>query len=103
MSGRLVRREQLSFDGGDVIAHSPRVDASFEGSVELEAFAGRSIPGLDGREGTAALDFVVNGAFTPMLAGNETAGGREFQATHSNLNYADHRTEDLSDASGMRT
>jgi hypothetical protein len=53
---------------------------------------------LRGKEGTAALDFQVNGAFTRLLVGNET--GTEFQVTHSNFNYSDHETEALPDAVG---
>jgi hypothetical protein len=55
---------------------------------------------LGGREGTAALDFQVNGAFTRMMVGNETTSGDEFQVTHSNFNYADHVSEALPDSVG---
>jgi hypothetical protein len=55
---------------------------------------------LDGHEGTAALDFVVNGAFTRMMVGNETIDGDEFQVTHSNFNYADHISETLPGKTG---
>jgi hypothetical protein len=55
---------------------------------DLETFLGS-------QEGTAGLDFVVNGAFTRLMVGNETIDGREFQVTHSNFNYADHISEAL--------
>jgi len=204
MSGKLIQRERIGFDQGEVIAYRPIIDSDFEGSVEIEAFAAadlkipftaiaalyeaeksscalhaygrvystheieegryvpvgreagwtlRDAPGvrsfcvfhngageqppqhatlrvrnakgecrtvamdlpalppfatvrifadqympdivkfLDGREGMASVDFHVNGAFTRMLVGNETAD--EFQVTHSNFNYSEHVTENL--------
>ncbi len=209
MAGKLVLREALGFDAGEVINYSPFAGEDFEGSVELEAFSARNLkipftaisalyeaprsaclvhaygraystheieegrtvpigremgwtlrdaPGvasfcvfhngaqvqpaqgaklyvrnhagerrtadvalpalppfatarlvaadhiagleefLGGGEGTAALDFVVNGAFTRLMVGNETR--EEFQVTHSNFNYADHITEALPDSVG---
>ncbi|MEQ8507879.1 MAG: hypothetical protein RIB43_02675 [Rhodospirillaceae bacterium] len=211
MSGKLVGRESLNYDDGDVINYNPLVGETFEGSVEIEAFSSsnlkipftaiaalyeakksvcllhaygrvyssqeieesRTVPVgremgwslrdtdtvrsfcvfhngangqpaqtvnlrvrnskgdiktaaidlaplrpfqtvrlnandyiaglsafLGGREGTASLDFMVNGAFTRMLVANETVDATEFQATHSNFNYADHVTEALPDSIG---
>jgi hypothetical protein len=209
MSGKLVQREALGFDAGEVINYSPFAGEDFEGSVELEAFSAhnlkipftaisalyeapksacllhaygriystheieegrtvpvgreigwtlRDVPGvrsfcvfhnganmqpaqrvklhvrnykgerrttdielaalppfatarlfaaehvsdleafLDAHDGTAGLDFTVNGAFTRLMVGNETSD--EFQVTHSNFNYADHVTEALPDSVG---
>ena len=40
MKGKLIHRERLSFDTGNVINYQPTIgDGNFEGSVELEAFA----------------------------------------------------------------
>src|SRR5262249_24014677 len=39
MSGKLMHREQLTFDAGDVLNYSPEAGSAFEGSVEIEAFS----------------------------------------------------------------
>lgn len=40
MSGKLLSREQVPFEGGHVVNYSPEIDEeNFEGSLEMEAFA----------------------------------------------------------------
>jgi hypothetical protein len=44
MSGKLIFREQLYFDKGNVINYSPKIeDAEFEGSLEVEAIANENL------------------------------------------------------------
>lgn len=50
---------------------------------------------LEGEPGNANISFQIGNAFTRMLIGNETLDGNEMQVTHSNFNYARHRTDSV--------
>ncbi len=51
---------------------------------------------LDGKPGSASLDFDVKVAFTRMLVGWTSKNGDELQVTHSNFNYSVHQTDFVS-------
>ena len=48
---------------------------------------------LDGKPGSATLDFIVNGSFTRLLVGWQSIHTNQLQVTHSNFNYAIHTTD----------
>lgn len=50
---------------------------------------------LEGKPGNASLSFALGGAFTRMLCFTRARDGSQMQVTHSNFNYARHRTDTL--------
>lgn len=56
--------------------------------ADLDAFLG-------GQPGNGALSYKLKRAFTRMLIGNERVGTPDFQVTHSNFNYAIHKTDEV--------
>jgi len=52
---------------------------------------------LSGAPGQANLSFQLGEGFTRMLVGNEAVDGSDMQVTHSNFNYASHRTDVIED------
>ncbi|MBS0531258.1 MAG: hypothetical protein JSS22_17995 [Proteobacteria bacterium] len=55
---------------------------------------------LNGQLGDASINLTLGEGFTRMLVGNERCGGTDFQVTHSNFDYSDHRTDHLDERQG---